>query len=133
MRRACRLLQIHWNSYYYQPRPDRNIEIRKRLKELADQRRRFGCRRLHVLLKREGHEVNHKRIERLYREEGLSLKRRKRKRISHIRLELPKVTRPNQYWAMDFCIRYAFLWKTDQGTGSYRPLYTGIIGYRSRS
>lgn len=102
MRRACRLLQIHWNSYYYQPRPDRNVEIRKRLKELADQRRRFGCRRLHVLLKREGHEVNHKRIERLYREEGLSLKRRKRKRISHIRLELPKVTKPNQYWAMDF-------------------------------
>jgi hypothetical protein len=45
MRRACRLLQIHWNSYYYQPRPDRNVEIRKRLKELADQRRRFGCRR----------------------------------------------------------------------------------------
>jgi putative transposase len=95
MRRACRLLQTHWNSYYYQPRPDRNVEIRKRLKELADQRRRFGSRRLHVLLNREGYEVNHKRIERLYREEGLSLRRRKRKRVSHIRLELPKVTRPN--------------------------------------
>ena len=97
MRRGYRLLQTHWNSYYYQPRPERNLEIRKRLKELADQRRR-----LHVLLKREGHQVNHKRIERLYREEGLSLKRRKRKRISHIRFELPKVIRPNQYWTMDF-------------------------------
>ena len=57
---------------------------------------------MHVLLKREGYEVNHKRIERLYREEGLSLRRRKRKRISHIRLELPRAIRPNQYWAMDF-------------------------------
>jgi len=100
MRWAFRLLQIHWNSYYYQPRSGRNVDIRKRLKELADQRRRFGCRRLHVLLEREGHEVNHKRTERLYREEGLSLRRRKR--ISHIRLELPRAIRPNQYWAMDF-------------------------------
>ncbi len=74
----------------------------KRLKELADQRRRFGCKRLHVLLRREGYEVNHKRTERLYREEGLCLRKRKRKRISHIRLELPRATRPNQYWAMDF-------------------------------
>ena len=101
-RRACRLIQIHWNSYHYKPRPDQNVEIRKRLKELADQRRRFGCKRLHVLLKREGHEINHKCTERLYQEEGLSLRKRKRKRISHIRLELPKATRPNQYWAMDF-------------------------------
>lgn len=57
---------------------------------------------MHVLLRREGHEINHKRTERLYRAEGLSLRKRKRKRISHIRLELPRATRPNHYWAMDF-------------------------------
>ena len=101
-RRACRLIQLERSSYQYKPRPDQNQELRQRLKELADQRRRFGCRRLYVLLRREGYEVNHKRIERLYREEGLGLKRRKRKRISHMRLVLPEATKPGQQWSMDF-------------------------------
>jgi len=60
--------------------------IRKRLKELAEKRRRFGCARLHVLLKREGFVINHKRTERIYREEGLSLRiRRRRKMASAVR------------------------------------------------
>lgn len=101
-RRACRLVQLGRSSFQYSPRPDQNQELRQRLKELAEQRRRFGCRRLYVLLRREGYEVNHKRVERLYREEGLILKKRKRKRISHMRLVLPSATRPNDQWAMDF-------------------------------
>jgi putative transposase len=73
------------------------------MRELADQRKRFGCRRLHVLLKREGLVVNHKRTERIYREEKLTLRvRRRKKGASQSRFELPKAERPNQLWAMDF-------------------------------
>lgn len=72
------------------------------MKELAQQRRRFGCNRLYLLLRREGWLVNHKRVERLYRLEGLSLQKRKKKRPSHYRLVLPKANRPDQKWAMDF-------------------------------
>ena len=73
------------------------------MKELAEQRRRFGARRLHVILKREGLVVNHKRTERIYREEGLSLRVRKRKRrAAGLRLEMPKPEYPNQSYSMDF-------------------------------
>ncbi|MBI1912820.1 MAG: transposase [Deltaproteobacteria bacterium] len=73
------------------------------MKELAELRKRFGCRRLHVLLKREVLVINHKRTERIYREEHLSLRIRKRKkRASQVRGELPKATRANELWSMDF-------------------------------
>jgi hypothetical protein len=70
---------------------------------LAEQRHRFGAPRLHVLLRREGHQINHKRTERLYREEGLSLRLKKRKkRQSHLRVLLDQPERRNQHWSMDF-------------------------------
>jgi putative transposase len=70
---------------------------------LAEFRRKFGAPRLHVLLRREGHLINHKRTERLYREEGLSLRlKRRRKRGSHLRVVLNKPERINQHWSMDF-------------------------------
>lgn len=73
------------------------------MRELAEQRRRFGCPRLHVLLKREDLVQNHKRTERIYREEGLSLRLRKRKRRpSVLRVKMPKAQRPGQRWSMDF-------------------------------
>lgn len=73
------------------------------MKELAEQRKRFGCRRLHTLLKREGLVINKKRTERIYREEKLTIRvRRRRKGAAHVRVELSKVNRPNQRWAMDF-------------------------------
>jgi len=85
------------------PQPVQDEDIRKRMKELAELRKRFGCRRLHLFLKREGLVVNHKRTERIYREERLSLRIRKRKkRASQVRVELPKATRPNELWSMDF-------------------------------
>jgi len=63
----------------------------------------MGCEMMHGVLRREKLVINHKRTERIYREQGFSLKVRKRKRrISQIRLELPKATRPNQRWSMDF-------------------------------
>ena len=86
-RRACRLLGVSRSGYRTGPRPDRNRWLRTRLKELADVRRRSGCPMLYSLLRREGWVVNHKRVERLYREEGFSLRRRRRKkRMSHLRV-----------------------------------------------
>jgi putative transposase len=73
-----------------------------RLKSLAEERRRWGYKRLHVLLRREGFVVNHKRVYRLYREEGLMVRRRKRKRISVPRLEKQAPTGPQERWSMDF-------------------------------
>ena len=69
-RTACKLLGVERSSYRYEPRPDRNIELREALVKLARQKPRYGYRRLHVLLQRRGHEVNVKRVYRLYLEEG---------------------------------------------------------------
>lgn len=105
IRRTCRLIGFSRNSFSYVPKlegPDEQL-VRSRLKELAQKRPRFGCPRLHVLLRREGMAINHKRTERLYREEKLSLRRKtRRKRVAALRLELPKPARPNQVWGMDF-------------------------------
>lgn len=102
-RRACALVQVTRKTLRRPPSIDRNVELRTRLRELADQRRRFGSPRLHVLLRREGWAINHKRVERLYREEGLSLRlRRRKKRPSHLRVVLPLADGPDQRWAMDF-------------------------------
>lgn len=102
-RRACKIIRLCRSSCRYQARPSNDAEIRSRLRQLAEQRRKFGAPRLHVLLRREGHLINHKRTERLYREEGLSLRlKRRRKRISHLRVVLAGPERINQHWSMDF-------------------------------
>jgi putative transposase len=73
------------------------------MKELADRYKRYGSPRLHALLKKEGRVVNHKRTERIYKEEGLCLRRKTRKkRISLIRGEMSAAARPNEVWSMDF-------------------------------
>jgi putative transposase len=102
-RRACRLLGMRRSSYRYERQADRNQELRVRLRELAALRPRFGSPRLYVLLRREGRVVNHKRVERVYREERLALRRkRRRKRLSVLRVPLPTPERLNQRWAIDF-------------------------------
>jgi putative transposase len=102
-RRACGLIEITRRSFRRAPRPDRNAELRQRLRALAEQRRRWGCPMLYQVLRREGWWVNHKRVERLYREEGLSLRRRRRrKRLSHLRLVRQAPVAANQAWALDF-------------------------------
>ena len=74
-----------------------------RLRELAAVRVSYGYRRLHVLLRREGWKVNHKLVYRLYREEGLEVRTKKRrKRVSALRVVLPVASRPNERWSMDF-------------------------------
>ena len=74
-----------------------------RLRELAAERRRFGYRRLHALLRREGILVNHKRVARVYREEGLAVRRRPRKRVAQGRPNGPgRAAAPNEQWSRDF-------------------------------
>jgi putative transposase len=103
IRKTCDLLGMSRAVYSYEPRPDRDVTVRERLLGLAQERRRFGSPRLHLLLKREGLVVNHKRTERLYREEGLALRRkRRRKGAAGVRVEPPVPQRPNEKWAMDF-------------------------------
>jgi len=88
---------------YERHRQGEEEKLKARLRTLAGERRRFGYRRLTVLLRREGWPVNHKRVYRLYRQEGLGVRRRKRKRIGAVeRQPLAIPTRPNQRWSMDF-------------------------------
>ena len=102
-RRACVIVGLCRSSCRYQAKPKNDEAIRSRLRELAEQRRKFGAPRLHTLLRREGYLINHKRTERLYREEGLSLRlKKRRKRISHLRVVMDKPERINQHWSMDF-------------------------------
>ena len=102
-RRACDVVGLCRSSCRYQAIPKNDEKIRSRLRELAEQRRKFGAPRLHTMLLREGYLINHKRTERLYREEGLSLRLKKRKkRTSHLRVVLDRAERVNQHWSMDF-------------------------------
>lgn len=102
-RRACSLMQLHRSTRRYEGRPDKDDRLRRRMQELAEERPRWGAPLLHAVLRREGYVVNHKRTERVYRELGLSLRRRKRKkRASHVRIVMPEPSGPNERWSMDF-------------------------------
>ena len=91
------------SSARYRPRRLVDRVVRERLRALAHQRPRFGYRRLMVLLRREGQHINHKRVYRLYREEGLAVRRRRRKRVALTnRVALAAPQRAGQQWAMDF-------------------------------
>lgn len=80
-----------------------DVALRERMKAIAHERRRFGYRRLHVLLRREGYEVNHKRLFRIYREEKLTVRRRGgRKRAMGTRSPMLMPTAPNERWSLDF-------------------------------
>ena len=103
-RRACVQVSVSRTVFSYRPKfCELNESIRKRLKELAAKYRRFGAWKFHKILKREGFAVNHKRVERIYRQEGLSLRVKKRKKLKAVsRVALPRPVRPNQQWSMDF-------------------------------
>lgn len=100
-RRACRLVVVHRSSLRYRRRPS-DAALRERLRELADQRHRFGYRRLHALLRREKWRVNHKRVYRIYREEGLMVRRKRKRSAGIVRVPLVAPERANQGWSMDF-------------------------------
>ena len=102
-RDACRLLDVDRSTYRYEPRPDRNAKLREALRETADRHRRFGYRRLWVILTtRQNWKVSMGRVHRLCQQEGLAVPRQKRKRIRGVTAVNPLLMRPNQEWALDF-------------------------------
>ena len=102
-RRACSVVGVGRSTARYRGRRPDDAELRRRLRELAAERRRFGYRRLHVLLRREGLGANHKRVYRLYRAEGLQVRRRARKRAAQTRSPMPAAgSAPNRQWGLDF-------------------------------
>jgi len=101
--RACGLVGISRSLYAYRSRRPDSASLRQRICDLAGEKRRYGYRRIHVLLRREGWPVNRKRTYRLYRDAGLAVRRRKRKRIGPFeRKPLPSPTAVNLSWSMDF-------------------------------
>ena len=103
-RRACGGLGFPRSTHRYRSVADPQEALRMRLKELAASRVGYGYRRLHIVLQREGWAVNHKRVWRLYREEGLGMRRKPpRRRVSCLKREgRPETCSVNQRWSMDF-------------------------------
>jgi putative transposase len=102
-RRACSVLSVDRSSVRYRSvRPD-DAELRQAMKQVAAERRRFGYRRVHVMLERQGWRVNQKKLRRLYREEKLQVRKRGgRKRALGTRRPMLVPERPNERWSLDF-------------------------------
>jgi len=102
-RRGCLLAGVHRSTQRYRRRREEPEGLRQRLRELAAERSRFGYRRLHVLLVRAGWQVNRKRVLRMYQEEGLQVRRKRRKQAARAS-RMPRVVphQPNESWSMDF-------------------------------
>jgi len=104
LRRACRVTGLTTSTWRYQRRPNAtNVAVLARPQAHAALRARFGYRRLHILLEREGVLVNHKRLYRIYRAAGLQVRRRRRKRLTRgDRVPLPAPSQRLERWSMDF-------------------------------
>ena len=103
-RRGCRLLQMHWSSFCYRPKekPDERA-LAIRIRDLATVRIRYGYRRITAMLRREGWNVGEQRVYRIYKTEGLEVRKNTRKkRASLPRLPLPVAEAPSMRWSMDF-------------------------------
>ncbi len=102
-RRACRLIGVNRSAWQYEPLRGKDDAVRERMREIANERRRFGYRRLAILLKREGKGMNLKKVYRLYREERLTVRKRGgRKRALGTRAPMAIPQEPNQRWSLDF-------------------------------
>lgn len=99
---ACRLLNLSRTAYRYQPKEPSDMGLRERMKELAVTYPRYGYLLLHGLLKREGLVQNKKRTYRLYTEESLQVRTKKRKKLQRLRVVTETPSRPNERWSMDF-------------------------------
>ena len=104
IRRACRVLLFDTSSYHYRARRRGQADIEKRIREICETRVRYGYRRIHVLLRREGWLINMKRVRRIYSELGLQLRNKtpKRRVKAKLREDRVQATQPNESWAMDF-------------------------------
>jgi putative transposase len=139
-RRACAALAVDRSSVRYVSRRGDDAELRTRIRDIASERRRFGYRRVHVLLQRQGVQVNHKKLRRLYAEEKLQVKRRGgRKRALGTRRPMTVPDAPNRRWSLDFvsdaftdCRRFRILTVVDDFTRECLALVpdTSISGLR---
>ena len=121
IRRACRVLKASKSSYYYyKSRKVGQAVLRKRIREIAETRVRYGYRRIHVLLRREGWRINHKRTYRLYCEEGLQMRNKtpKRRVSAKLRDDRRPASAPGEVWSMDFMADQHIQRPTDQGPSS---------------
>ena len=102
--RACKVLSAPRSTYYYKSRRDDQAVLRKRIIEIASIRVRYGYKRIHTLLKREGWKVNRKRVYRLYKEEGLQMRHKVPRRRVSVQIRERRVVEscPNECWSMDF-------------------------------
>jgi putative transposase len=105
-RRACRIVGLNRTTQRYRSRLREPEGLRKRLREHAAERRRWGYKKLTILLRRDDFKVNHKRVYRMYKEEKLLVHQRRRRRrcASLVRVKPPRAERPNQHWGMDFML-----------------------------
>ena len=102
-RKALRVVKMSASSMRYQPAPDRNVELRRKIVGLAQRHRRYGAGMIYLKLRQAGEIVNHKRVERLYAEAKLQIKRRRRKKVPVTdRQPLERPDGPNEVWSMDF-------------------------------
>ena len=102
-RRALAVVRMSAASLRYAPQPDRDTELRDRIIALAHRHRRYGAGMIYLKLRQEGRMVNHKRVDRLYAEARLQVKRRRRKKVPVAdRQPLIKPTAPNEVWSADF-------------------------------
>ncbi len=102
-RRALAMVRMSASAYRYAPRPDRNVELRARILALAQRHKRYGVGMIYLKVRQDGMFVNYKRVERLYQEAKLQVRRRKRKKV--LPGERQPLVRPltaNQVWSMDF-------------------------------
>jgi len=119
-RKALRIVKMSASSLRYQPRPDRNVELRARIIALAQRHRRYGAGMIYLKLRQAGELVNHKRVERLYAAEKLQIKRRRRKKVPVTdRQPLERPEAANAVWSMDFVF--------DRVAGGRRLKILGIV------
>lgn len=102
--RAYKLVGLRSSTYYYKKASSRDdAKLKDKITEIAQKRIRWGCPRIYELVKRDGFKDNYKRVERLYAQMGLSLRKRPKKKLrGHLRLVLPEPQKPNHIWSMDF-------------------------------
>jgi putative transposase len=100
-RHALRIIGMSASAYRYQPEPDRNVALREQIMALAHRHRRYGSGMIYLKLRQAGQRVNHKRVERLYAEAGLQVRRRKRKKVPvSDRQPLGRPQHADQVWSM---------------------------------
>lgn len=101
--RACRLTNLHRKTYNYRTKKKNDDDLNNHIVDIANKRKRFGYRRIHLMLKKEGFTVNHKKVYRIYKEHNLSLRRKRTNKIKRSEINsMPTPMFTNDQWAMDF-------------------------------